>query len=47
MHTEVGHRQRVKKRFRQEGLDAFEEVHALELLLFYAVRAIVRAIFKR
>lgn len=37
MHTEVGHRQRVKNRFRQEGLDAFEEVHALELLLFYAV----------
>ena len=37
MHTEVGHRQRVKNRFRQEGLDAFEEVHALELLLFSAV----------
>ena len=37
MHTEVGHRQRVKDRFRAEGLDGFDEVHALELLLFYAV----------
>ena len=37
MYTEAGHRQRVKDRFRKEGLDEFEEVHALELLLFYAV----------
>lgn len=37
MHTEAGHRQRVKDRFRKEGLDEFDEVHALELLLFYAV----------
>lgn len=37
MHTDAGHRQRVKDRFRKEGLDEFEEVHALELLLFYAV----------
>lgn len=37
MHTEAGHRQRVKDRFLQEGLDAFDEVHALELLLFYAI----------
>lgn len=37
MHTEAGHRQRVKDRFRLEGLDTFNEVHALELLLFYAV----------
>lgn len=37
MHTEAGHRQRVKDRFRNEGLDEFDEVHALELLLFYAV----------
>lgn len=37
MHTAAGHRQRVKDRFRQEGLDSFDEVHALELLLFYAV----------
>lgn len=37
MHTNQGHRQRVKERFRAEGLDHFEEVHALELLLFYAL----------
>ena len=37
MHTDAGHRQRVKNRFCKEGLDSFEEVHALELLLFYAV----------
>ena len=36
MHTAAGHRQRVKDRFRKEGLDSFDEVHALELLLFYA-----------
>ena len=32
-----GHRQRVKNRFLAEGLDAFEEVHVLELLLFYCI----------
>ena len=37
MHTDAGHRQRVKNRYRKEGLDGFDEVHALELLLFYAV----------
>ncbi len=37
MHTNQGHRQRVKDRFRKEGLESFEEVHILELLLFYAV----------
>ena len=31
------HRQRVKKRFLGEGLDHFSELHALELLLFYAI----------
>ena len=31
------HRQRVKKRFLSEGLDHFEELHALELLLFFAI----------
>lgn len=31
------HRHRVKKRFLGEGLEYFEEVHALELLLFYAI----------
>ena len=29
-----GHRQRLKEQFRQEGLDNFTEVQALELLLF-------------
>ncbi len=37
MYTEKEHRQRVKDRFRSEGLDNFKAVHALELLLFYAV----------
>ena len=31
------HRQRVKQRFLGEGLDHFDEIHALELLLFYAI----------
>ena len=35
IHSE--HRRRVKNRFRSEGLDHFEELHALELLLFYAL----------
>lgn len=37
MHTSEGHRQRVKDRYRKEGLDNFNDVHVLELLLFYAV----------
>lgn len=37
MQSNQGHRQRVKARFLAEGLDNFDEVHALELLLFYAV----------
>ena len=32
-----GHRQRLKERFLQEGLDNFSDVNILELLLFYAV----------
>lgn len=32
-----GHRQRLKDRFRKEGLDNFSEVNALELMLFYCV----------
>ena len=32
-----GHRQRLKDRFRSEGLDNFEERHVLELLLGYAI----------
>ena len=37
MHTQTGHRQRVRDRFLSEGLDSFDEVHVLELLLFYAI----------
>ena len=32
-----GHRERLKNRFRTEGLDAFDEHNVLELLLFYAI----------
>ena len=35
VHT--GHRQRLRKRFMDEGLDNFNEINALELLLFYCV----------
>lgn len=32
-----GHRQRLKDRFRKEGLDHFEELYVLELLLYYCI----------
>lgn len=32
-----GHRQRLKERFRQDGLDNFNELQVLELLLFYCI----------
>ena len=32
-----GHRQRMKERFRNEGLDNFDEHQVLELLLFYTI----------
>ncbi len=32
-----GHRQRLKERYQQEGLDSFNEVQVLELLLFYCI----------
>ena len=32
-----GHRQRLKDRFQREGLDNFDELHVLELLLFYCI----------
>ena len=32
-----GHRERLKERFRAEGLDSFGERHVLELLLFYCI----------
>lgn len=37
MSIHTGHRQRLKDRFRAEGLDNFSERHVLELLLFYAI----------
>jgi len=36
-HLHWGHRQRVKKRFLEEGLDAFADHQVLELLLFYCI----------
>lgn len=32
-----GHRERLKERFRMEGLQNFNELHVLELILFYAI----------
>ena len=32
-----GHRERLKQRFLEEGLDIFTEIQVLELLLFYAI----------
>lgn len=32
-----GHRERLKQRFLEEGLDNFTEIQVLELLLFYAI----------
>ncbi|MEI6100419.1 MAG: DNA repair protein RadC [Eubacteriales bacterium] len=32
-----GHRERVRERFLQEGLSAFSDIQALELLLFYSI----------
>ncbi len=37
MSIHQGHRQRLKNRFLKEGLDNFEPIQVLELLLFYAV----------
>ena len=33
----AGHRERLKERFRENGLKAFSDVEAIELLLFYAL----------
>ena len=37
MSVHEGHRERLKRRFLQEGLDNFDEIQVLELLLFYAI----------
>lgn len=34
----AGHRKRLKERYRKAGLDHFNEINALELLLFYCVQ---------
>ena len=52
MHTEKEHRLRLRNRFCQEGLENFDPVHALELLLFYAVpqkdtKPVARALLDR
>ena len=52
MHTAEGHRNRLKDRFRNEGLAHFEEVHVLELVLFYVIarkdtKPVARALMDR
>lgn len=37
MESHAGHRERLRNRFRKEGLDNFEEKQALELMLFYCI----------
>lgn len=37
MSVHDGHRKRLRNRFLNEGLDNFEEINALELLLFYCI----------
>lgn len=37
MSVHDGHRERVKERFREQGLDGFNDINALELLLYYAI----------
>ena len=52
MANHEGHRQRLKKRFHNEGLDHFEPHEVLELLLFYCIprkdtKGIAYALLKR
>lgn len=37
MSIHEGHRERLRKRFKEEGLDGFSEIQALELALFYTI----------
>ena len=37
MGTHDGHRERMRRRFRETGLDGFQDHEVLELLLFYAI----------
>lgn len=36
MSLHEGHRERLKERFRKEGLDSFDELYVLELLLYFS-----------
>lgn len=52
MHDYENHRQRVKARFKSQGLDGFQEYEVLELLLFYCIprkdtKAIAHALINR
>lgn len=52
MYSQEGHRKRLRSRFRKEGLDSFDEVSVLELLLFYAkprmdTKALARELMNR
>ena len=37
MNVHEGHRERLRDRFREHGLDSFNELNALELILFFAI----------
>lgn len=37
MSIHEGHRQRLKKRFVEEGMDSFTQIQAIEMLLFYCI----------
>ena len=37
MSIHTGHRQRLKDRFLKEGLDHFDDLYVLELLLYYCI----------
>ena len=37
MAVHEGHRERTRDRFREQGLDGFNDINALELLLYYAI----------
>ena len=37
MSLQDGHRDRMKRRLRRDGLEHFEEVYVLEVLLYYAI----------
>lgn len=37
VYIHAGHRERMRERFRKEGLDGFNDINALEMLLFYCI----------